>query len=354
MVFAGAQPTPLKLGVRQTHRCLRAAGMETADLMNESEARKLILDRTGVTPQRVVFAKAIILNASQKTTSSDSLIAAVLKANELTIPKQVVIHQSVNPAQALVSAGDALSWSLAAREAIWSLIHGGYLIPMSDLDSAEPSIGWTTVVPGSGGQSSGWRFEELTLPVPRHVRRAPSSIGTSGQFLAEPDLYLHTIGIPNMHPEVSSAFREAVKCFRQELFTAALTMLGKASEGAWLELGASLLSYVPHDRQTIFSKQRTVLEDPMMGTFRKIESILSIFDRQDIFRPVSELCGIKPKELRTVAVWSDSVRDSRNTIHFGVSPSTPNTYEKVAALLIGAAPNVKVLYRLKEAANRNP
>lgn len=319
--------------------------------MNESQAKKLVLDRTVVTPQRVVVAKAIVLNACQKTSSSDDLVAAVLRANGAAIPKQVVIHPSLDPMPALIAAGDALSWSVAAKEAIWSLIHGGYLIPMADLHGGAPSIGWTTVIPGSGGHSSGWTFEELTIPVPSQVRRAPSSTGSNDQFLAEPDLYLHALGIPNMHAEVASAFREAVRCFRHELFTAALTMLGKASEGAWLELGAALLVYVPSSQQSIFSKQRAVLEDPMMGTFRKMEAVLTVFDRQDIFGPVSVLSGIKPKELRTVVVWSDSVRDSRNTIHFGVSPATPNTYEKVAALLIGAAPNVKILYSLKEAAD---
>jgi hypothetical protein len=322
--------------------------------MNESEAKKLVLDRTVVTPQRVVVAKAIVLSACQNTSSSDDLVAAVLQANGASIPKQVVIHPSVDPSQALIAAGDALSWSLAAKEAIWSLIHGGYLIPMADLHGDAPSIGWTTVIPGSGGHTSDWTFEELTILVPIQVRRAPSYTGSNDQFLAEPDLYLHALGIPNMHAEVASAFREAVRCFRHELFTAALTMLGKASEGAWLELGAALLAFVPSSKQSIFTKQRAVLEDPMMGTFRKMEAVLTVFDRQDIFGPVSVLSGIKPKELRTVVVWSDSVRDSRNTIHFGVSPATPNTYEKVAALLIGAAPNVKILYSLKEAADARP
>lgn len=322
--------------------------------MNESEAKKLILERTVVTPQRVVVSKAILLSACQKTSSSDDLVAAVLEANGVTMPKEVVIHPSVDPVPVLMAAGDALSWSLAAREAILSLIHGGYLIAMADLHWTVPSIGWTTVVRGSGGHSSGWSFEELTIPVPSRVRRAPSSIGSNDQFLAEPDLYLHTLGIPNMHAEVASAFREAVRCFRHELFTAALTMLGKASEGAWLELGASLLAYVPSNQQSIFSKQRAVLEDPMKGTYRKIEAVLTVFDRQDIFGSVSVLSGIRPRELRAVAVWSDSVRDSRNTIHFGVSPATPNTYEKVAALLIATAPNVRILYRQKEAADASP
>ncbi len=115
-----------------------------------------------------------------------------------------------------------------------------------------------------------------------------------------------------------------------------------------------MLGYVPTNYQSIFSKQRVVLEDPMIGTYRKIEAVLTVFDRQDIFSSLSAFSGIKPRELRAVAVWSDSVRDSRNTIHFGVSPATPNTYEKVAALLIGAAPNVRILYRLKEAADAGP
>lgn len=322
--------------------------------MKESEAEKFILERVLVTPQRVVVAKAIVLSTCQKMSSSDDLIGAVLKANDVVLPKQVVIHPSVDPMPALMAAGDALSWSLAAKEAIWSLIHGGYLIPMGDSRGSAPSIGWTTVIQGSGGHSGGWTFDELAIPVPNRVLRAPSSVGSKDQFLAEPDLYLHTLGIPNMHTEIASAFREAVKCFRHELFTAALTMLGKASEGAWLELGASLLGYVPSNQQSIFSKQRVVLEDPMIGTFRKIEAVLTMFDRQDIFSPLSALSGIKPRELRAVAVWSDSVRDSRNTIHFGVSPATPNTYEKVAALLIGTASNVKILYGLKEAADAGP
>lgn len=150
-----------------------------------------------------------------------------------------------------------------------------------------------------------------------------------------------------MHPEVASAFGEAVKCFRLELFTAALAMLGKASEGAWLELGASLLEFVPDGQRTRFARQQFTLEDPMLGLLRKVEAVISMYEHQEIFAPVTKACGIRLQELRSVAVWSDAVRESRNTIHFGVQAAVPNTYEKLTALLIGAVPNVRVLYRLK-------
>ena len=37
------------------------------------------------------------------------------------------------------------------------------------------------------------------------------------------------------------------------------------------------------------------------------------------------------------------MRDSRNVVHFTVATPIPNTYEKVAALFLGAVPNFRVL-----------
>ena len=81
--------------------------------MNESEAKKIILDRIVVTPQRVVVAKAIVLSNCQKISSADDLISAVLKANDVAIPRQVVIHQSADQEPALIAAGYICGINLA-------------------------------------------------------------------------------------------------------------------------------------------------------------------------------------------------------------------------------------------------
>jgi len=192
--------------------------------MNPTEAEAAIRTRVEVTRQRVMIAKAIILEAATHNDNSDELIALVLKANDVSLPKTIVLHESVDPSISVNAVVDALSWRLAAAEAIWSLIHAGLLFPLCEARGDAPSIDWTTVVPGSGGMSSGWRFEEFTLPVPGRVRRALSAKERTDQFLSEPDLYMHSLGVVGMHPEVASSFREAVKCFRAELFTAALAM----------------------------------------------------------------------------------------------------------------------------------
>ncbi len=322
--------------------------------MNPAEAETAIRARVSVTQQRVMIAKAIIIESVTSTCTSEDLIASVLRANDVIAPRTVILHESVDASTSVNAVADAISWRLSAAEAIWSLIHAGMLFPLSEARGDAPSIGWTTVVPGSGGTSSNWRFVDYTLPVPDRLLRAHSLAGAPNQFLAEPDLYLHSLGVAGMHSEVAQSFREAVKCFRTELFTASLAMLGKASEGAWLELGASLVRLVPATDEQKYSKQRNALEDPMMGPLRKVEAVLAIYDHQELFGPITKASGVKLQELRTVAVWSDAVRDSRNTIHFGVTPTTPNTYEKVAALLIGAVPHIRILYRVKEAADVSP
>lgn len=319
--------------------------------MNPADAEATIRKRVSVTRQRVIIAKAIVFNASTLPVTCDDLLIEVYKTNAVICHRQVILHESVDSNAAISAVADSISWRLATIEAIWSLVHSGLLVALAETRCQSATVGWTTVIPGSGGTSAGWQFSDYEYPVPGRVRRSPSSLQTANQFLSEPDLYLHSIAAPSMHSEVVDAFTESVKCFRSELFTAALAMLGKGSEGAWLELGAALVALVPKTEDLKYSKQRSILEDPMIGTYKKIEAVLTIFDHQDLFGAVTKASGVRLQELRAVAVWSDSVRDARNTIHFGVTPTTPNTYEKLAALLLGAVSNVRILYRVKDAAS---
>lgn len=320
--------------------------------MREQEAWQYLVGRISVTRQKIVLAKAFIAELSRSVTDAEMLIKRLREHMDAVMPTEVVLHSSVDSAPILDKAADSISWRLAGCEALWELIHSNMLIPTStDLVSNTEHLSWTTIIPGSGGTSSGWSFPEYSLVVPRTVACPPSLASLQEQPLTNHDLYIREIGIANMHSQVESALKEAVRCFKHELFTASLAMLGKASEGAWLELGEALLKAVPSTDQSKVEKQRKSLESPAIGIGKKIEDVIVLYERQDIFQSVAELSSVKLQELRTTAVWSDAVRDSRNTIHFGVEPSMTNTYEKVAALLIGAVPHFRILYRIKGAAD---
>src|SRR5258708_1065385 len=85
---------------------------------------------------------------------------------------------------------------------------------------------------GSGGETSGWRFGEFALVMPTRLMLAPSW-RSPAQSLSDGDLYLHELGIPDLHPDVEQSLHEAVRCFRHELYLPTLAMLARAAEGAW-------------------------------------------------------------------------------------------------------------------------
>ncbi len=318
--------------------------------MNEDEARKLLLRGVSVTRQKITIAKVFILKNFQESTTN--LIEAFLRHMDAPMPRQVVLHESVDPQTSLKLAAESIAWRLAACEAIWSLIHTNLLLPASShLQEEILSLGWTTVVPGSGGTSSGWKFPEFALAVPARVILPPSRSSSTEQPLTDADLYLHELGTVGVDPEVEDALREAVRCFRHELFTACLAMLGKASEGAWIELGLSLVEAFPKSTSLNVEKWKNTFADSFVGIGKKISGVLKLFERPEL-KPVSDRAGIKVQDLRNAVIWADQVRESRNSIHYGAKPAMSNSYEKVAALLIGAIPHMTIIYRLRATARQ--
>ena len=156
-------------------------------------------------------------------------------------------------------------------------------------------------------------------------------------------------GIEDAHPEVAEALQDAVACFRHDLYRPTVVMLGKAMEGAWIELGCALarccLPGTEADKVEAQLKSDGIL-------VRKIQKVVKLYERTDLTQSVVQRSGVRPVELDSVVVWSDVLREARNAIHFGASPSMPNTYEKVAVLLLEAAASLKKMYRVKVAAEQ--
>lgn len=320
--------------------------------MNQEEAKQAIKSRINVTRQDVIIAKAYILANFQMSTSG--MLTKFLRDVEAQKPEKVVLHPSVPPEPQIAQAAKTIIWQLAFGEAVWGLISANTLIPTrSDLYRIDADQQWTTVVPGGGGTSSGWRFDEYDILVPVEVRLAPSVENQLPQPLSDPDLYLSDLEIPDLHAEVEDALRQAALCFRHELNVPCLAMLAKASEGAWLELGQSLLKVGPSNTGLKAEKRhkiRETLESQYASTLQKMEVVVQLYEKQDVFGEVSKRSGYNHRYLREVLNWSNVVRDSRNAVHYGADPATQNTYEKVAALLLGAVPNLRIVYSIRRAA----
>jgi hypothetical protein len=320
----------------------------------EAELKEAVLQAISVTPQKVAVAKAIILEHANSHHEIQVFIDAVLKAMKVALPQEIHCHADYDSTAQIRSLADAISWQLACGEAVISLLNCGHVVLIAEeyrklKFGCRTSTGWHE----SPNQRGSITFDSLAMFVPAQVRLASSIDGQKDQILMHPDLYLQTLNIRTMHPEITSAFKEAVQCFRHEFYGASVALLGKASEGAWIELGASLINAVPFAERSPFEKQRKILEDPRDGAAKKMDAVLKIFENQAVFDSLARDSGVSLNSLRTVWVWSDVVRNSRNTIHFGVSPAVPVGYEMVAYLLLAAISNVQVLYKLKESADKS-
>lgn len=316
------------------------------------EAERFIRESVHVSRQMIVQAKAYLLG--QEVGRVDRLLEQLLEHFEARKPTMVVVNPQVDFMPSLNQVVAWLSWTLAACEALWELIHANLLLPRGTNTTGElGGVGWTTVIPGSGGESSGWSFNDLGLPVPSQVIKPRSRMDAGDQPLVDHDLFMREIGIQGIHAEVEAALREAVRCFRHELYTACLAMLGKAAEGAWIGLGFALLKSPEAVANLDTGKHRATLESPGIGVAKKIAEVVKLYERQDIFGAIARRAEIRPQDLRNSVVWADAVRDSRNTVHYGVQPAMRNSYEKVGALLIGAVAHLRILYLVIQAAEES-
>lgn len=313
--------------------------------MNPEQYKQLLISKVAVTNQMVTYAKAFFIkNFSSET---KTLIDNLLKNVEAIKPEEVVIHPSVDTENQVIRFADSISWRLAGCEAIWSLISNNNLIQTSsNLVEESSSVSWTTVVPGSGGTSSGWQLQDITIPIPQKVSIPPSQKDKAFQPISDPDLFLKELSIDGLHLQVELSLRESVQCLKQELFLGCLALLGRASEGAWIELGRALADSVPEGSAINGKKFKDCVEDPFQGIGKKIKETLKVYECKDIFSATYKKCGYTAKDLKGSVVWAEAVRESRNSVHYGAEASMSNCYEKVAALLIGAVPNLKILYSI--------
>lgn len=297
-----------------------------------------------LSPHHLIIAKRIayeVAKAKRGAVGSCEIVKRVLGDNGAPESGSLSIGDGEGTDNNVRRCVDFLTWAVAAREAILDLVGAGTLVELRERHQYKIEVKYST-----GSFSSQWYFPEFDAPIPYEVRLAESRRGDDC-FMYDAGLYLTLLQSPGMHADVSAAFREAIKCFRLELYSASLAMLGKASEGAWLELGSSLVRLADKRGSASFEKHKQALNNPMAGVKKKIDSVCNYYRDQVTFADIGAGTGIRPEELGIVAEWSDVVRDSRNTIHFGVSSVTPNTFEKVSALLLGAPKHIRVLYRIK-------
>ena len=313
------------------------------------EAEASIRQGISVSRQRIAIAKHFVLqyefSPETDNTDTDDVVRSFLEhvgAESVDRAPRTVQQETGRWSPELDTIADTLSWRLAALQAVSELTFSGSLMMTGDLQPWHPVVQYS-----SRGHGSSWRFIEFGVTYPCRILPPPSRRhGREEEVLSNTDLFLHAINVPNMPDSVREALGESVLCFRHGLYTASVVMLGKASEEAWIDVGVALYEALPGDQ----TKKIEDLTDPQTSIYRVLRTVVKLYEHSalDGIRRGSEV-----RNLNDALMWSDTVRDSRNVVHPGSTSSTPNTYEKVAALLLGVVPRMRELYRVRDAAQRH-
>jgi hypothetical protein len=317
--------------------------------MRESDARSFISANSSPARHLVVQAKAYLMKHPRWDTK-EMITGFIESMGVITVPpKEVNLDDDAGCEATLRAYCEHMRCRTAAIEALWTLLNQGVFFPLSNdpATNFEANLAWRNSR-GGGGLGP---FDYLRASAPRQVQQTSILRADSGQVLSDGDLYVNDLGISDVHPLVLESLREAVRCYRLDLYVPCLAMLARAVEGAWTELGIALLDALPEGEQANVEKARRDLGNPQHALSRRVQDVCKQYARQQFFQPLWKTTRLTADDLRdTAALWTDQVRDSRNVLHHEYKPATANTLEKVGILLMAAVPRLRDLYKIRDAA----
>jgi hypothetical protein len=132
-----------------------------------------------------------------------------------------------------------------------------------------------------------------------------------------------------------------------------MAMLDKACEGAWTLVGVRLAERAPTSLPAA-KRLGKDLEAGMVTFAKLLDRVVALYERQEEFRTVARRSGVSVDDIRGFRAWSNVVRESRNVLDPLNVTAIPTTYEKTAAIFLGAPEVFRGLQAIADSARRAP
>jgi len=309
--------------------------------MTPNDAEAAICDRVRVTRADIAAAKSYLM---LRMTDQVSIDAEADEYARIAAPGAplVLLVSSVDDSvsESIMQIGRHVSAKLAIGAAAWELVLSGEAFVFGV--AKREVIGWQWT---DGRNSAGFSFGA------RVIFAYPAVIGRPTWYpradtVFDADLYLLRLSPLALLPSVAQALREALMCFRHDLYLPCAAMVGAASEAAWVETGLALAGRFRGT--SVFDKLASTLRTSDESTRRKIARICDAYELP-MCHAIRERSEVTTPRVRQVQRWSDHVREARNVLHWGAAPTIPNTYEKTAVLLMDAVSELTVLHAVRDA-----
>jgi hypothetical protein len=175
-------------------------------------------------------------------------------------------------------------------------------------------------------------------PHPEGVYRLPSQFGVP----VDADIFLQGMDCTTLHPGIREAVDQALGCFRRGLYMPATVMLGAAVEVTWTECGSAISAKLAKP------KLATDMNDPFKSIGTKVKEVRKALDTPG-GQPILDVAGVKRGTLDEAELFTTTVRDRRNALHWSKARSFLAEHSDTANLLLAAPIHLKTLEAIRAA-----
>jgi hypothetical protein len=295
--------------------------------MNPEQAGSFLIAKVSVSREDIARAKSWIVRAKGSNVSGmgDEWL------REQNIPDlRQVNTDSEDCEDTLTRIARAYSIRLAFYHAVWELITAGIVVASDPQGWWEPSLEYKTQ-----HYAGGVPIASLAFPHPSKITRLAGC-----NEPADPDIFLDGIDCTTLHSGILEGIEQALVCFRRGLYMPATAMLAAATEATWTECGRAVAKNLSDQ------KLSAILSDPYVSIARLVSDVRKALE-QKTAKPLLQKAGQTIHQVTDAEIWTTTLRDRRNALHWGKAKSFIADHAETGTLLMAAPQHLKTLEAIR-------
>jgi len=286
--------------------------------------------KTAIVVRREDIARAKQFVLQETITVTGDLVDKWLKDQQLEVPNMVNYLDDDCP-EILERIARAYSLRMALYQSVWELVTSGDIVPVGASQEWEPSLGYSTRH-GSGPIP----IHNVVYPYLSKFHRVPQNA------ITDPDIFIHDIGCKDLHPGIREAIEQALGCFRKGLYMPATAMLAAAAEATWTECGIAIAKKLGN------AKLEAAVNDLLASISKIVTETRKALEHPD-GKTLVKTAGQHISKVTDAEVWTTTLRDRRNALHWGKAKSFIADHSETGTLLMAAPLHLGTLEAIRAA-----
>lgn len=144
---------------------------------------------------------------------------------------------------------------------------------------------------------------------------------------ADPDIFLQGVAISSLQDGIREAVALSLTCFSRGLYMPAMAMLAAGIEAAWTECDEAVAKKLSN------SKLGGIVSDPFEGIGKKVSETHKALQHGDA-KALLKAAGQSISKVDDAVIWTTTLRDRRNALHWGKAKSFIVDHADAANLLM--------------------